>query len=132
MIIMSTTATAATTITTTNHHHGHGHHNHNHNHRHHHQHQHNNVQSQQQQEPYRILESPESVTYKEFELLDVTATDGFKVSYRFPRINEATKTLVELVVKCTLKIDDNRNQNRITIQPPSNGSIQFKNVEVSE
>ena len=90
------------------------------------------VQSQQQQEPYRILESPESVTYKEFELLDVTATDGFKVSYRFPRINEATKTLVELVVKCTLKIDDNRNQNRITIQPPSNGSIQFKNVEVSE
>ncbi|KAH9491057.1 AP-3 complex subunit beta-2 [Dermatophagoides farinae] len=87
------------------------------------------VQSQQQQEPYRILESPESVTYKEFELLDVTATDGFKVSYRFPRINEATKTLVELVVKCTLKIDDNRNQNRITIQPPSNGSIQFKNVE---
>nr|XP_027200480.1 AP-3 complex subunit beta-2-like [Dermatophagoides pteronyssinus] len=81
------------------------------------------------QDPYRILESPESVTYKEFELLDATATDGFKISYRFPRINESTKTLVELIVKCTLKFDDNRNQSRIIVQPPSNGSIQFKNIE---
>ncbi|OTF77065.1 hypothetical protein BLA29_008058 [Euroglyphus maynei] len=86
----------------------------------------------QQSEPYRILESPESVTYKEFELLDATATDGFKVSYRFPRINELAKNLVELMVKCTLKSDDNRNQSRITIQPPTNGLIQFKNVEVCE
>ncbi|KAH9413446.1 AP-3 complex subunit beta-2 [Dermatophagoides pteronyssinus] len=85
--------------------------------------------SYESQDPYRILESPESVTYKEFELLDATATDGFKISYRFPRINESTKTLVELIVKCTLKFDDNRNQSRIIVQPPSNGSIQFKNIE---
>ena len=90
-----------------------------------------NAVQYESQDPYRILESPESVTYKEFELLDATATDGFKISYRFPRINESTKTLVELIVKCTLKFDDNRNQSRITVQPPSNGSIQFKNIEVS-
>ena len=79
--------------------------------------------------PYRIVESAEQLSFKEFSLLEVP--HNFKVTYRFPRINDQARTLVELIIKNGLPCEEKQYEaeqpnNKIQIQAPENGSIIFK------
>lgn len=81
-------------------------------------------------EPYRVMPNTEFISDQKFPLIEVPY--NFSASYRFPRINEDERTLVEVIFKNEIKLDEQSTvtNNRIQIQGPSNGSVVFKNLEV--
>src|SRR5699024_9832516 len=80
--------------------------------------------------PYRTFESAEALSFKEFSLIEVR--QNFKVTYRFPRINEKERTLVELMVKNELPEGEEGRGNKVVISVPNDGGqVTFKCQEVS-
>ena len=77
--------------------------------------------------PFRFLESAEQLSFKEFSLVEQAY--NFKASYRFPRINEQVRTLVELIIKNELPEESETHINRVQLQVPD--SVHFKSLEVS-
>lgn len=78
--------------------------------------------------PYRVVQNTEFISQHKFPLIEMP--NSFSAWYRFPRINEDERTLVELVIKNQLVSDEQSSvtNNRITIQGPQ--SVVFKNLQV--